>query len=151
MKTSIGGGADEGRLPAAHLLQHAGYVFGRHLAMPLRVGLKLFEDRGGTGHRPVFAANMNPVVVGRDAHPQRIADLPHMLIAGAKQGDQDLGTDNRNGGFTHPVRAGILAVALTKEEIGNTTSIPNSQPLRLAAGFMSVAIEVPSPSGRGLG
>ena len=85
--------------------------------MPLRMGLKLFEDLGGPGHRLVFAADVNPAVAGRNAHPQRIADLPHVLIAGAKERHQDLGTDNRNGGFTHPRRAGIPAAALTREHI----------------------------------
>ena len=116
MKTSTGGG-DDGRLAVADPVQHPRHVVGRQLAVTLRMGLKLLEDLGGAGHRLVFAANVDAAVAGRNAHPQRIADPPHVLIAGAKQGYQDLGTDDRNGGFIHPSRGGILAAALTIDTI----------------------------------
>ena len=101
--------------------------------MPLGVVLKLFEDFRGAGHRLLLAADVNPAVAGRDAHAQRLTNLPHMLIAGAEKGDQDFGTDNRNGGFTHPVRAGLLAVGARQGTNRNTTSILNFKPGRLAA------------------
>ena len=69
--------------------------------MAMGVGLKLFQDLGGQGYRLLLSLDVNPPVASRDPHPQRIADSPQVLVTGAEQRQQCLGTDNRNGCLNH--------------------------------------------------
>ena len=64
-----------GRLAAATPANTRDDVVGGQLAVPLGVGLELFEDLGCMGHRLLFAADVDPAFAGRDAYAQRVADL----------------------------------------------------------------------------
>ena len=57
--------------------------------------LEPLQNLGGRGDRLRRAVDMNPTILDRDIHPQRVADFPYVLIAGTKQRQQRLGTNDR--------------------------------------------------------
>ena len=65
--------------------QHAVDVLGGQFTVPLGVGLELFQHLGGAGHGLLLALDVDPAVPRRDRNRQRLADSPHVLIAGAEE------------------------------------------------------------------
>ena len=95
--------------------------------MTLGVSLELFEGFGGAGNGLLVALHVDVAVSRGDAHPQRVPNSSHMLIACAEERDQFLGTDYRDVCFTHPNRAGTPADAPT-HRTATTHSITNRSP-----------------------
>ena len=83
------------RLTALHARQHPAHVVGRHVALAVGAGLELFEHFGGLGHGRLGPFDVNLAVVHGDAHAQGVADASQVLVAGAEQRQQRLGTDDR--------------------------------------------------------
>ena len=93
-KTSIGVVVVGGQA-ASHARQHAADVVGRHVALAIGTGLKLFEHLGRLADRRLRPLDVDLAVVHGNADAQCVADAPQVLIAGAEQRQQRLGTDDR--------------------------------------------------------
>ena len=71
--------------PLLHPGKHAIDVLGGKFAVPLGVGLEFFQHLGGAGHGLFLALDVDPAVPRRNRNRQRLADSPHVLIAGAEK------------------------------------------------------------------
>ena len=81
--------------PVLHGRQCPADVVGRYLPVAVCAGLKLLENFGGPSHRRVGAGDVDLAVARRNAHPENIANASQVLVTGAKERQQFLGTNDR--------------------------------------------------------
>ena len=65
--------------------KHAIDVFGGKFTVALGLSPKFLQHLGGAGHGLLLALDVDAAIPGGNRNRQRLADLPHVLIAGAEK------------------------------------------------------------------
>ncbi len=85
MVKTVSGLAAVGGLAVSNPGQDAIDVLGGKFPVPLGDGLEFLQHLRGAGHGLFFALDVDPAIPRGNRNRQRLADSPHMLIAGAEK------------------------------------------------------------------